>query len=55
VAQGLVGVGVPVEPRSGLLQLAVSVSAVADVMDPGEAQRIAETIRRAIRARMSKS
>ena len=53
VAGGLVGVGVPVLPRSGLLQLAVSVSAVADIMDPGEARRIAETIDRAIKARLA--
>lgn len=55
VANGLVGVGVPVLPRNGLLQLAVSVSAVADVMDPVEARRIAAVIDRAIKARLSTS
>ncbi|MCB2076582.1 MAG: helix-turn-helix domain-containing protein [Novosphingobium sp.] len=53
VANGLVGVGMTVQPRTGLLHLAVSVSAVADVMDPGEARSIAVTIERAIKARMA--
>lgn len=53
VANGLVGVGVPVLPRSGLLQLAVSVSAVADVMDPAEARQIGQTIIRLIRSRQA--
>jgi DNA-binding IclR family transcriptional regulator len=53
VASGLVGVGVPVLPRKGLLQLAISVSAVADVMDPGEARNIASVIDAAIRRRLA--
>jgi DNA-binding IclR family transcriptional regulator len=53
VASGLVGVGVPVLPRKGLLQLAISVSAVADVMDPGEARQIATLISAAIKSRMA--
>lgn len=55
VADGLVGVGVPVLPRQGLLELAISVSAVAEVMDPGEARRIAAVIRSAITARLAAS
>lgn len=53
VASGLVGVGLPVLPRRGLLQLAISVSAVADVMDPGEARTIAVQIDTAIRRRLA--
>lgn len=53
VASGLVGVGLPVLPRNGLLQLAISVSAVADVMDPGEAKKIANKIDTAIRRRLA--
>ena len=53
VADGLVGVGVPVLPRRGLLQLAISVSAVADVMDPAEARQIAGIIEAGIRKRLS--
>lgn len=53
VASGLVGVGVPVLPRKGLLQLAISVSAVADVMDPGEAKQIATLIDAAIKRRLA--
>jgi len=53
VADGLVGVGVPVLPRRGLLQLAISVSAVADVIDPGEARQIAGVIEAGIRRRLS--
>lgn len=52
VAGGLVGVGVPVLPRKGLLQLAISVSAATDVMDPGEARQIASLIDAAIRRRL---
>jgi len=52
VADGLVGVGVPVLPRRGLLQLAISVSAVADVLDPDEARHIAGTISAGIRSRL---
>jgi len=53
VANGLVGVGVPVLPSQGLLQLAISVSAVADVMDPDEARKIASLIDSEIRKRLS--
>jgi DNA-binding IclR family transcriptional regulator len=53
VGPGLVGVGVPVLPRRGLLQLAVSVSAVADTMDPREARQIAGVIDSAIRNKFS--
>lgn len=55
VADGLVGVGVPVLPRRGLLQLAISVSAVADVIDPAEARGIATVIDTAIRARLAQA
>lgn len=53
VAAGLVGVGVPVLPRKGLLQMAISVSAVADVIDPREARQIASLIDGAIRRRLT--
>jgi len=53
VADGLVGVGVPVLPRQGLMQLAISVSAVADVIDPAEARQIARVIQAAIRGRLA--
>lgn len=53
VANGLVGVGVPVLPRRGLLQLAISVSAVADVMDANEARQIAGVIEAGIRKRLA--
>lgn len=53
VAEGLVGVGVPILPKTGLLQLAISVSAVADVMVPEEARRIATSISAAIRRRQA--
>jgi DNA-binding IclR family transcriptional regulator len=53
VASGLVGVGVAVLPRTGLLQLAISVSAVADVMVPNEARQIASIISAAIRQRLA--
>jgi DNA-binding IclR family transcriptional regulator len=49
VAPGLIGVGVPVLPRTGLLQLAVSVSAVTDTIDPREARQLAGIIDAAIR------
>jgi DNA-binding IclR family transcriptional regulator len=48
VARGVCGVGVPVLPRRGLVQLAVSVSAVTDQMDPAEARRFAAIIRAAL-------
>ncbi len=53
VANGLVGVGVPVLPRRGVLQLAISVSAVADVIDPGEARHIASLIDAAMHKRLT--
>lgn len=53
VANGLVGVGMPVLPRKGLLQLAISVSAVADVMDADEARQIARVIDAAIKRRLA--
>jgi DNA-binding IclR family transcriptional regulator len=49
VAPGLIGVGVPVLPRTGLLQLAVSVSAVTDTIDPQEAGQFAGIMNAAIR------
>lgn len=55
VASGLVGVGVPVLPRQGLLQLAVSVSAVAETIDPAEARHFAGTMKEAIRARLARA
>lgn len=48
VAQGVSGVGVPLLPRRGIMQLAVSVSAVADTIDPVEAARFAAIIRSAL-------
>lgn len=48
VALGLSGVGVPILPRRGLMQLAISVSAVADLMDVTEARGIAGVISTAI-------
>lgn len=55
VGPGLVGVGVPVLPRKGLLQLAISVSAVADTMDPREARQIAGIIDAAIRRKVDEA
>lgn len=52
VAEGLVGVGMSVPQRGGLLHLAISVSAVADIIDPGEARGIAATIETAIRQKI---
>lgn len=49
VAAGLAGIGVAVQPRQGLLQLAISVSAVTDAFDPAEARQIAGIIGAAIR------
>jgi DNA-binding IclR family transcriptional regulator len=51
VASGLSGIGVAIVPRQGLLQLAISVSAVAESFDPAEARQIAGTIAAAISAR----
>lgn len=48
VAKGVSGIGVPVLPRTGLLQLAISVSAVTDDVDPAEAKKIAGLIHTAI-------
>jgi DNA-binding IclR family transcriptional regulator len=50
VALGLSGVGVPVVPKTGILQLAMSVSAVAETIDPSEARHFASIIGNAIRA-----
>ncbi len=49
VALGLSGVGVPVLPRTGILQLAISVSAVADTIDPAEARSFADIITQVLR------
>jgi len=48
VASGVCGIGVPVLPQRGLMQLAVSVSAVTDVVTPQEAKTIAGIIKSAI-------
>lgn len=48
VARGVSGVGVPVLPRRGFLQLAISISAVADAIDPVEARKFADLIRSAL-------
>lgn len=48
VASGLSGVGVPVLPRTGILQLAVSVSAVAETIEPAEACHFAGIISQAL-------
>jgi DNA-binding IclR family transcriptional regulator len=45
VAKGVSGVGVPVLPRQGLMQLAVSISAVTESMDFAEAKRFADIIK----------
>lgn len=55
VANGLSGIGVAVLPKTGVLQLAVSVSAVAEAMAPDEARRFAATISTAIRKQLSQS
>jgi DNA-binding IclR family transcriptional regulator len=49
VAPGLAGIGVTVLPRQGLLQLAISVSAVTDAFDPVEARQFAGIIAATIR------
>ncbi|MDR2856898.1 MAG: hypothetical protein LBV50_03515, partial [Novosphingobium sp.] len=49
VAAGLAGVGVAIQPNDGLLQLAISVSAVTDAIDPTEARQIAAIIQTSIR------
>jgi DNA-binding IclR family transcriptional regulator len=49
VAKGLSGIGVSVLPKQGLLQLAISVSAVVDQFNLAEAQQIAEIITIAIK------
>lgn len=48
VAQGVSGVGVPVLPRRGLLQMAISVSAVTDFIDDNEARKFAHIIQTAL-------
>jgi DNA-binding IclR family transcriptional regulator len=50
VARGVCGVGVAVLPKRGLLQLAISVSAVTEAMDFAEAQRFAAIIQSALRS-----
>jgi len=54
VANGLAGVGVAVLPRTGILQLAVSVSAVAEAIDIDEAGRFAGIIAAAIRKQLAR-
>ncbi len=49
VAAGLAGIGMVVTPRQGLLQLAISVSAVTDAFDPAEARQFAGIIAAEIR------
>jgi len=49
VAEGLSGVGVPILPRKGIMQLAISVSAVAETIPFDEARRFAGIITAAIR------
>lgn len=48
VALGVSGVGVPILPRKGLLQLAISVSAVTDSIDENEARRFAQMMQEAV-------
>ena len=48
LAVGVAGVGVAFQPRDSRLQLAISVSAVTDSIEPSEARRIADTIASAI-------
>lgn len=48
VSLGVSGVGVPVLPQRGLMQLAVSVSAVTDSIDLAEAQKFAAIIKAAL-------
>lgn len=50
VANGLAGVGVAIQPSDGLLQLAISVSAVTDSIEPTEARQIATIIHTAIKS-----
>lgn len=55
VAKGLSGIGVAIMPQVGLMQLAISVSAVAEKIAPSEARQIAAVITDAIRRRLSSS
>ncbi|HEX7856358.1 MAG TPA: IclR family transcriptional regulator C-terminal domain-containing protein [Sphingobium sp.] len=48
VAQGLTGIGVPILPRQGLIQLAISVSAVVNSINPTEARQLANVISQVI-------
>lgn len=48
VATGVSGIGVPVLPKKGLMQLAVSVSAVTETVTVEEGRTIAKVIRAAI-------
>jgi DNA-binding IclR family transcriptional regulator len=49
VAAGVAGVGVAIQPDDGLLQLAISVSAVTDSINPIEAQQFASIIQACVR------
>jgi DNA-binding IclR family transcriptional regulator len=53
VTTGIYGVAVPILPRTGLLQFAISLSMVVSVLPPDEAKQIAARIRAAIRKRPS--
>jgi DNA-binding IclR family transcriptional regulator len=50
VAAGVSGVGVAILPQEGLVQLALSVSAVASTIDPREAKKIVSVISAAIQS-----
>ena len=54
VALGLIGVGMAIAPRQDLTQLAISVSAVANSVDPAEAQELACVIAAAIQDNMAR-
>ena len=53
VAKGLAGIGVAIQPRRGLIQLALSVSLVADTIGSADVQQIASVIAAAIKSRGS--
>lgn len=48
VTKGVSGVGTPVLPRRGLLQMAISVSAVTDTIDETEARKFAQIMQSAL-------
>lgn len=50
IAPGVIGVGVAIPSQQGLIQLALSVSAVASALDAREAKKIAATISAAIQS-----